>query len=113
MIAIPGGGTQGFEVPEGVPSPLAGYSPAVRRGDWIFCAGEIPVDWMGDYMQGNNMGQPSGIAPEARVNPYYWYGSEIESQTDYRPPETREDRPICWRIHPEHREGDRVSGEPE
>ena len=83
MIAIPGGGTQGFEVPEGVPSPLAGYSPAVRRGDWIFCAGEIPVDWMGDYMQGNDMGTPSGVAPEARVNPYYWYGSEIESQTDY------------------------------
>jgi enamine deaminase RidA (YjgF/YER057c/UK114 family) len=83
LIAIPGGGSEGFESPADVPSPLAGYSPAIRRGDWIFCAGEIPVDWMGDFMQGNNMGTPSGIAPEARVNPYFWYGSEIESQTNY------------------------------
>ena len=29
------------------------------------------------------MGRPSGIALPARVNPYFWYGSEIESQTDY------------------------------
>ncbi|HIG17072.1 MAG TPA: RidA family protein [Candidatus Handelsmanbacteria bacterium] len=29
------------------------------------------------------MGTPSGIAPDARINPYYWYGSEIESQTDF------------------------------
>lgn len=83
MIAIPGGGSEGFETPEGVPSPLAGYSPAIRRGDWIFLAGEIPVDWMGDFGQPNDMGEPSGIAPEARVNPYFWYGSEIEAQTDY------------------------------
>ena len=83
MIAIPGGGSEGFDVPEGVPSPLAGYSPAIRRGDWIFCAGEIPVDWMGDFLQEKDMGTPGGVAPEARVNPYFWYGSEIEAQTDY------------------------------
>ena len=83
MIAIPGGGSVGFEVPDGVASPLAGYSPAIRRGDWIFCAGEIPVDWSGDFNQPNNMGPPSGIAPDARINPYFWYGSEIESQTDF------------------------------
>lgn len=88
MIAIqPGVGaaatSQGFAVPEGVPSPLAGYSPAIRRGDWVFLAGEIPVDWKGDFGGEKAMGEPSGLAPEARVNPYFWYDSPIERQTDY------------------------------
>jgi enamine deaminase RidA (YjgF/YER057c/UK114 family) len=86
MIAIErqeGVEKQGFPVPEGVPSPLAGYSPAIRYGDWVFLAGEIPVDWKGDYGSDRNMGTPSGLAPEARVNPYFWYGSEIETQTEY------------------------------
>jgi enamine deaminase RidA (YjgF/YER057c/UK114 family) len=74
---------QGFPVPEGVPSPLAGYSPAIRHGDWVFLAGEIPVDWQGDYLSPQHLGEPSGLARDARVNPYFWYGSEIEAQTDY------------------------------
>ena len=86
MIAfepIPGVEKQEFGVPEGVPSPLAGYSPALRHGDWIFTAGEIPVDWKGDFMSELSMGVPSGLAPEARTNPYFWYGSDVERQTHY------------------------------
>lgn len=83
VLAIAGGGSVGYEVPDGVPSPLAGYSPAIRRGDWIFCAGEIPVDWTGDWGQEWRMGEPSALAPEARVNEYLWYESPIERQTDY------------------------------
>jgi enamine deaminase RidA (YjgF/YER057c/UK114 family) len=83
IICVEGDESKGFATPEGVPSPLAGYSPAVRRGDWIFMAGEIPVDWTGDYMSPVNMGEPSGLAKEARVNPYFWYGSEMEKQTEY------------------------------
>jgi enamine deaminase RidA (YjgF/YER057c/UK114 family) len=78
-----GGASQGFATPEGVPSPLAGYSPALRRGDWIFMAGEIPVDFNGDFGTTGNWGEPSALAREARVNPYMWYGSPIEKQTDY------------------------------
>jgi enamine deaminase RidA (YjgF/YER057c/UK114 family) len=74
---------QGFPVPDGVPSPLAGYSPAIRHGDWVFLAGEIPVDWQGDYLSPEHLGEPSGLARDARVNPYFWYGSEIEAQTEY------------------------------
>ncbi len=84
MIAIADGGTSiGFAAPEGVPMPLAGYSPALRRGDWIFLAGEVPTDWVGDYGEARNMGMPSALAREARVNPHVWYGSSIEAQTDY------------------------------
>jgi enamine deaminase RidA (YjgF/YER057c/UK114 family) len=85
MISIEGAGPikEGFPTPEGVPAPLAGYSPAIRAGDWIFLAGEIPVDWQGDYLSDVHLGEPSGLARAARVNPYYWYGSEIETQTEY------------------------------
>jgi enamine deaminase RidA (YjgF/YER057c/UK114 family) len=84
LICIDDGGESiGFPTPEGVPSPLAGYSPAIRRGDWIFLAGEIPVDWVGDYMSPVHMGEPSALAKQARINPYVWYGSEIEQQTEY------------------------------
>lgn len=80
---IPGQEKQEFGVPEGLPAPLAGYSPAVRWGDWVFLAGEIPVDWQGDYMSDRHMGEPSALAPEARINPYLWYGSDMEAQTEY------------------------------
>ena len=33
------GPSVGTAVPEGTPSPLAGYSPAIQRGDWVFLAG--------------------------------------------------------------------------
>jgi enamine deaminase RidA (YjgF/YER057c/UK114 family) len=83
MILIEGGKSQGYPTPSDVPSPLAGYSPAIRRGDWIFLAGEIPVDWKGDYGVAERHGEPSALAREARINPYVWYGSEVEKQTDY------------------------------
>ena len=84
MICIDDGNKSiGYAVPDGLPSPLAGYSPAIRRGDWIFLAGEIPVDWQGDYLSPVHMGEPSALAKEARINPYLWYGSSIEKQTDY------------------------------
>ena len=74
---------QGFAAPAGVAAPLAGYSPALRRGDWVFLAGEVPTDWVGDYGEARSMGEPSALAREARVNPHVWYGSEIEVQTEY------------------------------
>jgi enamine deaminase RidA (YjgF/YER057c/UK114 family) len=86
MIAIeprPGVEPRSISAPEGVPAPLAGYSPGVRCGDWVFLAGEIPVDWRGDYGRTEDLGEPSGLAPEARVNPYFWYEVPIEKQTDY------------------------------
>jgi enamine deaminase RidA (YjgF/YER057c/UK114 family) len=84
LICIDDGGTSvGYQTPKDVPSPLAGYSPAIRRGDWIFLAGEIPVDWTGDFLSSVHLGAPSGLAKEARTNPYFWYGSDIEKQTEY------------------------------
>jgi enamine deaminase RidA (YjgF/YER057c/UK114 family) len=85
MIAIddPDCEPQGSPSPPGVPAPLAGYSPALRRGDWVFLAGEVPTDWVGDYGQSTNFGAPSALAREARTNPYVWYGSPIEAQTEY------------------------------
>ena len=84
LICIADGGTSvGTASPPGTPSPLAGYSPAIRRGDWIFLAGELPTDWVGDHMVPTHSGEPSSLAKEARVNPYLWYGSPIEKQTEY------------------------------
>jgi enamine deaminase RidA (YjgF/YER057c/UK114 family) len=84
VICIADGGKSiGFGVPEGLPAPLAGYSPAIRRGDWVFLAGELPVDWCGDFLSPVHLGEPSALAKEARHNPYYWFGSPIEKQTDY------------------------------
>lgn len=83
ICRLDGAESVGIPVPEGLPSPLAGYSPALIRGDYVFLAGEIPVDWVGDYGQTEHRGKPSALAPDARVNPYLWYGSAIEKQTDY------------------------------
>jgi enamine deaminase RidA (YjgF/YER057c/UK114 family) len=84
LICIDDGGkSEAFATPEGVPSPIAGYSPALRRGDWIFLAGEIPTDFIGDFMGSVHVGEPTALAKDAKVNPYFWYGSEIEKQTDY------------------------------
>lgn len=84
MIAIADGGTStGYAAPPELPSPLAGYSPAIRRGDWIFLAGEVPTDWVGDYGEHLSMGEPSSLAKAARLNPFVWYGSPIEQQADY------------------------------
>lgn len=83
IAIVDGSEVQGCPSGEGVPAPLAGYSPALRRGDWIFLAGEVPTDWQGDYGEHLSMGAPSALAREARTNPHVWYGSDIEAQTDY------------------------------
>jgi len=79
----PGVEKRAFDAPEGVPRPAAGYAPAIRYGDWVFLSGFGATDFKGDWMSPLNMGEPSLIAPEARVNPWIWLGSEIEAQTDY------------------------------
>jgi enamine deaminase RidA (YjgF/YER057c/UK114 family) len=84
VICVEGDGpSTAFAVPEGMPVPIAGYSPAIRRGDWVFLSGEIPIDWVGDWMSPVHMGPLSALAKDVRVNPYLWYGSEIEKQTEF------------------------------
>jgi enamine deaminase RidA (YjgF/YER057c/UK114 family) len=83
LIAIPGQDPEGFDIPPDLPSPVAKYSPAIRLGDWIFLAGDLATDFQGDFGTTTHMGDLSAVAPEARVSPYMWYGSSIESQTDY------------------------------
>ena len=83
LIAIPGVERAGSGIPDDLPSPVVKYSPAIRCGDWVFLAGDLATDFQGDFMTTQRMGDPSGVAPEARVNPYFWYGSSIEAQTDY------------------------------
>ncbi|PRX46622.1 enamine deaminase RidA (YjgF/YER057c/UK114 family) [Prauserella shujinwangii] len=85
FIAVPGTGGRksGVTLPPDLPAPRAGYAPAVRHGDWVFLSGFGATDFAGDWMSTRHMGEPSMIAPEARVNPYIWLGSEIEAQTRY------------------------------
>ena len=83
ICAADGGASVGTNAPEGLPAPVAGYSPALRRGDWIFLAGDLATDWVGDYNNAEFSGEPSALAKEARLNPFFWYGSSIEKQTDY------------------------------
>jgi reactive intermediate/imine deaminase len=54
-----------------IPQPLAGYAPAIRIGDFVFLAGQIPTDFK------------TGIAPEASVHPNFWEGNEIDRQTRF------------------------------
>lgn len=74
---------QAFRAPEGVPQPEAGYSPAIRWGDWVFLSGFGATDFRGDWLGSLHMGEPCMVAPEARLNPYIWLGSPIEVQTEY------------------------------
>jgi enamine deaminase RidA (YjgF/YER057c/UK114 family) len=52
-----------------IPQPLAGYSPAIRIGDWVFLAGQVATDWR------------TGVAPEAKVDPNFWEGNRIDRET--------------------------------
>lgn len=54
-----------------IPQPLGGYAPAIRAGDYIFVAGQVPSDFK------------TGIAPEARVDPNFWEGNPIDKQARY------------------------------
>jgi enamine deaminase RidA (YjgF/YER057c/UK114 family) len=84
LIAIGGGEERvGTDAPAGVPRPVVEYSPALQRGDWVFLAGFLATDFAGDVGSRLRRGEASALAPEARVNPYFWYGSDIELQTDY------------------------------
>lgn len=85
LLAVPGRGSSKQEVPipAEVPQPKAGYTPAVRYGDWVFMSGYGATDFNGDWMSDRHMGEPSMLAPEARINPYIWLGSPIEVQTRY------------------------------
>jgi enamine deaminase RidA (YjgF/YER057c/UK114 family) len=85
MAVAPGTGSRKVEVelPPEIPMPKIGYSPATRYGDWVFLAGFGATDFAGDWMSERHMGEPSMVAPAARVNPYIWLGSEIEAQTRY------------------------------
>ena len=71
-----------FEVPEGVPSPLAGYSPGIRFDDFVGLAGEVPTDWKGDWMSEVHMGRTGSTDPATRPNEYLWYGDPMELQVD-------------------------------
>jgi enamine deaminase RidA (YjgF/YER057c/UK114 family) len=74
---------QGFDAPPDVPQPVVRYSPALRAGDWVFLAGFLPTDFRGDNGRRRPRGERSALAAEARVNPFFWYGSEIEAQVEY------------------------------
>lgn len=74
---------QVFNMPADLPQVKIGYSPVTQFGDWLFMAGYGATDFKGDWMSSIHMGERSMVAPEARVNPYIWLGSEIETQTDY------------------------------
>ena len=58
-----------------------GYSQTVMAGDLIFLAGCTASDHVGAAPYPGGKG--TGLHPDARVNPNYWYGSEIKAQTRY------------------------------
>jgi hypothetical protein len=51
-------------------------SLTARRLD--FLAVELPTDWIGGYNNPDFSGDPSALAKEAWLNPFFWYGSSIE-----------------------------------
>jgi reactive intermediate/imine deaminase len=56
---------------DALPQPIGGYSPAIRAGDFVFVAGQVPTDWQ------------SSVAPEAQVNPGFWAGNKIDREARY------------------------------
>jgi enamine deaminase RidA (YjgF/YER057c/UK114 family) len=58
-----------------------GYSQSVMAGDFVFLAGCTASDHVGAGAYPGAAG--TGLHPEARVDPNYWYGSEIKAQTRY------------------------------
>src|SRR5207237_44803 len=45
-------------LPPDVPQPVAKYSPALRAGEYVFLAGDLPTDFRGDFGQDKNWGDP-------------------------------------------------------
>ena len=60
---------------------LAGYWVGFISGDYLFGAGASPTDFKGSSAYLGIAG--TGLAPEARVDPNFWYGSPIKAQTLY------------------------------
>ncbi len=61
--------------------PLAGYSIGIKAGSYVFGAGASPTDFKGSSSYFGVAG--TGLAPSARVDPNFWYGSPIKAQTLY------------------------------
>jgi enamine deaminase RidA (YjgF/YER057c/UK114 family) len=70
IIPEPGFEKEGINTDK-IPQPLGGYAPAIRAGDFIFVAGQVPSDFV------------TGLAPEARVDPNFWEGNPIDKQARY------------------------------
>jgi enamine deaminase RidA (YjgF/YER057c/UK114 family) len=66
---------------DAVSSPPAGYSLAIAAGGLIFASGATPTDYRSGA--GWQAGPGTGVAEEARVDPNFWFGSEIKKQTAY------------------------------
>jgi enamine deaminase RidA (YjgF/YER057c/UK114 family) len=71
LAIIPEDGFRKEGISADIPQPLAGYSPALRVGDWVFLAGQVATDWK------------SGVAPEAQVDPRFWEGNRIDRETAF------------------------------
>jgi enamine deaminase RidA (YjgF/YER057c/UK114 family) len=66
---------------DAVSTPPAGYSLAIAAGGLIFASGATPTDYRSGA--GWPAGLGTGVAEEARVDPNFWFGSEIKKQTTY------------------------------
>ena len=70
IIPEPGFEKEGITTDK-IPQPIGGYAPAIRAGDFVFVAGQVPSDFM------------TGLALKAGVNPKFWEGNAIDRQTRY------------------------------
>ncbi|MFQ5915041.1 MAG: RidA family protein [Nitrospinota bacterium] len=59
------------DIPKSPGGPFAGGPQAVRAGDFVFLTGQVASDFQ------------TGVVPEARRSPDFWYGSAIKLQTEY------------------------------
>ena len=59
------------DIPKSPGGPFKGGAQGVKAGGLVFLTGQVASDFQ------------SSVAPEARVNPAFWYGSPIKLQTDY------------------------------
>ncbi len=55
--------------PPGVPTPRGPYSPAVRAGDFIFVAGQGPVDVTVDKMSYGDIQHETRLVPTSSSAP--------------------------------------------
>jgi enamine deaminase RidA (YjgF/YER057c/UK114 family) len=80
-VSRPDGGPSPIR-PEGWPAPDHGYAVGITTGDYVWTGGAAASDvTTSDAIYFGELG--TAVAREARVDPNYWYGSEIESQTRF------------------------------